>query len=72
MSAAVIPLPVKRVRACDAFYDAGRTGAKWCAACGFARALHLAHVVGCSQCGGTFKRDRLEGYSHCRDHRRAP
>jgi hypothetical protein len=28
----------------------------------------LAFVVGCSQCGGEFRRDTNEGYSHCSDH----
>lgn len=28
-----------------------------------------AYTVGCSQCGGSFKRDKKEGYSHCKDHK---
>jgi hypothetical protein len=69
VTGAVVPLPVRRVRACSRFDDGLRASAKFCAACGLARALHV-RVADCSQCGGQFPSASGAGFSHCTQHRR--
>jgi hypothetical protein len=61
----VIRQPMRRIRACERF-DASRS-ARWCAACGFARALHR-QLATCSQCGGEFPSASGECFSHCDQH----
>lgn len=72
MTAAVIKMPMRRVRPCDNFVAGSRAG--FCV-CTFGRHAHKPQpLVSCSQCNGKFRARPgvVTGYSHCADHRRAP